>query len=108
VSRIVRFGIGFAAAGLLVGTAQAHGGVNWSLSIGVPGFGVYAPAPVYAPPVVVAPPAYSYSPAYSYYYAPPPVYYAPPYAYGPAPVWVAPRHRPYRYWHRGDGRYRYR
>ncbi len=42
------------------------------------------------------------------YYAPPPVYYAPPYAYAPAPVWVAPRHRPYRHWHRGDGRYRYR
>ena len=102
MSRIVRFGIGLAAAGLLAGAAQAHGGVNWSLSIGVPGFGVYAPAPVYAPPVVVAPPAYSY------YYAPPPVYYAPSYGYAPAPVWVAPRHRPYRHWHRGDGRYRYR
>ncbi|MCD6734303.1 MAG: hypothetical protein LT103_12005 [Burkholderiaceae bacterium] len=97
----VRFGIVLAAAGLFAGAAQAHGSVSWSLNIGTPGFGLYAPAPVYAAPVVVAPPAY--------YYAPPPVYYyGPPYAVAPAPVWVGPRHRPYRHWQRDEWRRRYR
>jgi len=104
VKSLVRFGIVLAAAGLFAGAAQAHGSVSWSLSIGTPGFGVYAPAPVYGAPVVVAPPAYSY------YYAPPPAYYygPPPYAVAPAPVWVAPRHRSYRHWHRDEWRHRYR
>ena len=77
------------SAGLLVcalgmasaGTAYADdgwGGPNFSLSIGVPGAGVY-----YNPPV---------------YYAPPPrVYYVP--APPPAPVYYGPPRR----WHRWHG-----
>jgi len=105
MNRFVRIGLGIAAAGLLTGTANAHG-VNWSVTIGSPGFGVWAPAPIYAPPVVVgAVPYYAPPPVYI---APPPVYYAPGYVVRPAPVWVGRQHRPHRDWHRGGGRYRYR
>jgi len=60
VKSVVRFGIVFAAAKLFAGAAQAHGSVSWSLSIGTPGFGVYAPAPVHAAPVWAAPRHRSY------------------------------------------------
>ena len=54
-------------------TADAY----FSLSIGLPGFGIFVPAPV-PPPVVYGPPVA---------YAPPPVYAAPPVVYyRPAPV----------------------
>lgn len=99
MNRVVRIAIGLAATVLAGGAAHAHG-VNWSLSIGVPGVAFHAPAPVYAPPVVVAPPGYYYG------YPPPPrVYYAPVYV-APAPVWIAPRHRPHRDWPRGARPYR--
>jgi len=100
VNRLVHIGIGLAAAGIFAGAAQAHG-VSWSLSVGVPGFGFYAP------PVVVAPAPYYYAPPPRVYYAPPPrVYYAPAHV-APAPVWVAPRHRPHRHWNRGGRGHRY-
>jgi hypothetical protein len=54
-----------------------------SVSIGLPGFGFYIPAPpvVYAPapPVVYAPPAYYAPPVYYRSYYPRPVYYGRPY-----------------------------
>ena len=89
------------ALGLLAaaGTAQAHGGVSWSVGVGAPGvaIGVGAPGPVYyAPPA----PVY-YGPPAGVYVPPPPVYYRPrPVYYGPPAVVVAPR--PY-YGYRDDG-----
>ena len=53
-----------------------------SVSIGLPGFGFYIPAPpvLYAPaPVVYAPPAYYAPPVYYRSYYPRPVYYGRPY-----------------------------
>jgi hypothetical protein len=67
------------ALGLLAAVAfttprPAEAGV--SVSIGLPGFGIYVPGP----PIVYAPP--------------PPVYYAPPAYYAP-PVYYRPHYRPY-------------
>ena len=87
-----------AAAGLLLAggatfasTALARD--SFSVSIGVPGFGVaygnrgyyggyYAPPAVYAPPVAYAP----------YYDAP--VFYGAPVVYGPRVVYSRPYYRP--------------
>lgn len=70
------------------GTAQAGGGVSWSVGIGAPGVavGVASPQPYYYAP----PPAY-YAPQPVYVPPPPPVYYRParPVYYAP-PVVVAP------------------
>lgn len=64
-------------------SANAHGGVNWSVGVNVPGvaLGIAAP-PVYynPPPVYYNPPPVYYRPA-PVYYAPPPVYYGPPRGY---------------------------
>lgn len=74
------------------GTAAAHGGVSFGLSLGVP------IAPVYvAPRAAFYDPYYYPAPAYSYYVRPRPYYYAPrPYYYAPrrayyAPAYYAPR-----------------
>jgi len=104
MKRFVRIGLGIAAAGLFSGAASAHG-IGWSVTIGSPGFGIHAPAPVYAPPVVIGAVPY-FAPPPRVYLAPPPLYYAPGYLVRPAPVWVGPRH--HRGWHRGGGRHRYR
>ena len=89
-----------AVAGVLAfATGAAHaGGVNWSVSIGVPapiGVQVYGGPPAYyaAPPVYYAPPPVYYSPQ-RIYYGPP----APHYFYG-APV-VRERWVPARRWDR--------
>ena len=69
-----------------------------SVAIGLPGFGLYVPAPplVYAPPVSVyyAPPVYYRPPPPVYYrpapiYSPPPgrIYYGPGYPYRPPNGW---------------------
>lgn len=75
-------------AGLMAGTvlmlcsssAMAHGGVNWSVSVGVP---LYAPPPVvYAqPPVVYEEPVRVYQPAPVVRYSPQPYYAYPSYGY---------------------------
>ena len=71
------------AGGLaLSGTAAAHGGVGFSVSIGAP---IYAPPPVY------------YAPPPRVYYGPPTLYYGPAY-YG----YGGPRHWRRHHW-RGDG-----
>ena len=66
--------------------ARDHGGVNWSVNVGVPG-----PA-IYGPPVV---------------YQPQPVYVQPRTVYvQPAPVYYSGYGRPY-YGHHGHGYYRH-
>lgn len=114
MSAIARIALGIAAATALAGTAQAHGGVGWSVTLGAPGFGVYVPAPVVVAPPPVYGPAVVIGAAPSYY-APPPVYYGPAryyarpyYAVRPAPVWVRPGYRPHGYWHYGGGGHRHR
>lgn len=98
-----------AIAGLMaVGAAQAHGGVSWSVGVGVPGVAVGVGAPVYMPPR----PVYYAPPPAVYYAPPPPAYYAPPRPmYRPAPVYYqgGPRwsghgyrdHRPHGHRHHG-------
>ena len=85
--KLLLAGIVLAAAS---GTAAAHGGVSFGITLGVP------VAPVYVAP----PPAVYYEPV-SVYYAPAPrVYYAPAY-YGPPAVVIRAdrgfRHRHYRH-----------
>lgn len=74
---------------VLSGTAEAHGSVDFNLSIGVPA-AVYGPvyAPIYAPPPDVV-----YAPRPVYY--PPPVYYSPAYYY-PSEPWEVRRQREWR------------
>ena len=99
------------AAMVLPAVAQAHGGVSFSVGIGLPGIAigagwcgprycgppvyygpravVYGPAPVYAAPAYVAPapvyapPVYS-APVYSTPVYSAPAYCPPPVVYGPA------------------------
>ena len=95
-----------AVAGAFAAMPAQAGNVSWGVSIGVPGFGiyagapawggygygyrpyvrpyapVYAPAPVYYGPRVVYPAPYRYYRSYAPYYAPAPVY-RPPVVYSP-------------------------
>jgi hypothetical protein len=89
-----------AVAGAFATMPAQASNVSWGVSIGVPGFGVYAGAPAwghgygYRPYVRPYAPLYAPAPAY---YAPPVVYRAPyrhyrtyaPY-YAPAPVYRPP------------------
>ena len=87
------------------GAAQAHGGVSWSVGIGVPGVavGVASPQPYY-----YSPPAPAYYAPQPVYVPPPPVYYRParPVYYAP-PVVVAPPAVYYGGGYRGDRGYRH-
>ena len=79
---LVTFATGLAAAAAMAlapGIASAGSRVEWSISVGAPGY--YEPAPFYQPAPVYAP-APIYSP-YGTYQAPAPVYAQPvsPYAY---------------------------
>lgn len=99
--------------GLLVGLAasgrEAAAG-NWSVHVGVGGFGVAVAAPVCAPvpcpPPVYFAPAPVYVPGPPVIITPPPrrvvvaaprrvVYAHPPVVYGPPPGYYAPYHRPH-------------
>jgi hypothetical protein len=78
-----------AGAGAFASVPAQAGNVSWGVSIGVPGFGIYAGAPAY----------YGYGYGYRPYVRP----YAPVYApvYAPAPVYYGPRvvyPAPYRYY----------
>jgi hypothetical protein len=67
---LLAFGVLAATALTRPATADAH----FSLSIGLPGFGVFVQEP-YPPPVVYAPPVYyPYAPPVAYYYRPAPVF----------------------------------
>ncbi len=98
-------GVALAALGG-VSAAHAHGGVSWSVGIGVPGVVVGAtngyPAYAAPAPVYVAPSPVYYAPPPPVVYAPRPVYYAPPvvvapsYGYG----YYGHRHHGWRRWDR--------
>ena len=72
--------LGLGILGAIALTRPATADAHFSLSIGLPGFGVFVHEP-FPPPVVYAPPAY---------YPPPPAYY---YGYRPAPVFFHGRYR---------------
>lgn len=81
------------AAAAVPGVAQAHGGIRFSLGLGIapgycyPTFGCYAGGPrCYAAPAVTyysAPPVVRYAPPPAVYVAPETVYSAPPVVYAP-------------------------
>ena len=84
-----------AATSLAQAAGWGHGGVQASVSIGVPignyGYAVVGTGPVYYPaPVYYPPPAYYparvYYPA-PYYYPPPQAWYGPGYSPGYGPGW---------------------
>ena len=106
--RLATLAVVTAVAGAFAAMPAQASNVSWGVSIGVPGFGVYAGAPAwgngygYRPYVRPYAPVYAPAPAY---YAPPVVYRAPyrhyrtyaPY-YAPAPVYRPPVvYRPYGY-----------
>lgn len=95
---------GLASILALSAASAMAGGVNWSVNVGVGGYGYYPPPPVY-----YSPPPYN---NYSNYFAPPviygnavPVYQTPPpVIYAPAPftVYSYPS-RPRHHGHHRDG-----
>ena len=97
-----------AGAGALAAIPAQASNVSWGVSIGVPGFGVYAGAPAWGYGHGYRPYARPYAPVYApapAYYGPRVVYPAPyrhyrtyaPY-YAPAPVYGPPvSYRPYGY-----------
>ncbi|HEV2610942.1 MAG TPA: hypothetical protein VGU61_11800 [Noviherbaspirillum sp.] len=102
-----RFAVLFAvgAAAFAAMPAQAGGNVQWSVSVGSPGY--YAPPPAvvyrYAPPVVVyqqPAPGYYYAPPVSnsiesnFQYGPPPTVYVPP----PTVTYVPPQVHHHNHW----------
>ena len=93
-------GVALAALGG-AGAAHAHGGVSWSVGIGVPGVVVGA-SNGYGYPAYAAPAPVYVAPSPVYYTPPPPVVYAPrPVYYAPPPVVVAPSYGYYRHHHHG-------
>lgn len=96
---LVPFAIIGAGAMALAPNAMARDQVNWSISVGTPGY--YAPPPVIyrQPPVIYAPPQPVYVPRTVYPMVPPGVVYSG----GPAYVYdYVPAGRPWhgRHWHR--------
>ena len=107
--------LGGAVLALASASAFAHDGVDFGLSIAVPGASAYVgPGPEYAPPpVYVAPSTVYYGTPPAQYYAPPPAAYyeAPSRVYYSAPpgtsIYYGPSYYGYRerhYWHRDRDR----
>jgi hypothetical protein len=84
-----------------MGSAHAHGSVQWSLGIASQPRGVVmVPQTQYnygAPPSVYAPPPAMYAPPPVYYGPPPVIYVQPP------PVYVDPYPYPPRHWQQWNG-----
>jgi hypothetical protein len=91
MNKLDKLVLALAILGVIGLTRPATADAHFSLSIGLPGFGLIIHEP-YPPPVAYAPPAYY----------PPPVAY---YGYRPAPVYFQGRYRPgcHRGWY-GRGR----
>jgi hypothetical protein len=96
------FAISFLTAGIaMTAAAPASARVNWSVNVGVGGYGYYPPPVVYAPRPYYPPPPVIYAPAPVYgqpiYQQPvyaPPVYVQPAQYYSP-PVYIQNQPGPY-------------
>ncbi|RJG05035.1 hypothetical protein D3870_02495 [Noviherbaspirillum cavernae] len=79
MNRPIAFAIAFVMLACAA-PAMAHGSVQWSVTVGTPGYYGPPPAVVYPPPAVVYPQSspFYYGTPPSAFYPPPPIYVQPP------------------------------